>query len=160
MCVVVGHHRLNSGICDWLGIIPGVAFQRPAHSFAMLCTESDDVVAIEVKLHLMQVAGTKGRRLVINAVMCTILHFDGGRTGGKRTGREQAHNTQDSEQQGHHANIYGMRFHLHFLSFPRKKKGPQGWSIPVKTGCRVLYPYGLLLFSILFFLVILLELGK
>ena len=96
----------------------------------------------------------------MDPVVGAVLQLNGVGAGSQRTGREQAHNTQNSEQQGHHANIYGMRFHLHFLSFPRKKKGPQGWSIPVKTGCRVLYPYGLLLFSILLFAVILLELGK
>ena len=36
MRVVVGHHRLNGGIRDLLGIIPCMAFQGPAHTRTLL----------------------------------------------------------------------------------------------------------------------------
>ena len=126
MSVEVGHHRLDGGIGDGFGIAPCVAFQRPAHAFALFGAKAHCAFAIVVKVHLVQVAHAKGRRIVLGPAVSTIIHFDGAGIRCQCRGGQQTQHTHQHQQQSCHAGEHGIGF-LHnkkfsFAFFGHKKR--------------------------------------
>ena len=125
-----GHHGLDGGIGNGLGITPRVALQGPAHALAFLGAEAHGTLSIKPKVHLVEMAGAQSRGFIFDPVMSTVVHLDGAGACRQRRGRQQA---QDTHQHQQHSRYAGEGepdfFHMLKNSFPfcGIRKGPSAW---------------------------------
>ena len=117
MGVKIGHHGLDRGVGNGLGIAPGVALQGPAHPFSFFGTEAHGAFAVVVEVHLVHIALAQSRGVVLGPAVSAIIHFDGGRVGGESRCGQQAQHTHQHEQQSRHAGECG-------IGFSHKSKAP------------------------------------
>ena len=115
VAIEVGHHVLHSRIADGLRLIPLMAFQRPAHPFALFRAKTHDAIAVIVISHLVHITDTQRRRLIVGAVVGTIGQLDctWGRFSSECCGWKQAKHTEQGQQhRKKSAAKFGHAFHV------------------------------------------------
>ena len=117
--IVVGHHHLDGGIGDGLGISPCLSDQGLSHAAALGSAETNGGLAAVVVVHLMQRTGTEACRLIRNAGHAEALQFDRIGTGREGGCREKSEHTNQRKQQCRHAGLQRMpqSFHRADTSF-------------------------------------------
>ena len=111
--IVVGHHHLDGGIGDGLGISPCLSDQGLSHAAAFGPAEANGGLAAVVVVHLMQRTGTETCRLIRNAGHAEALQLDRIGTGREGGCREKSEHTNQRKQQCRYTGFQRMPQSFH-----------------------------------------------